>query len=322
MAKRDFFRQREKKHYTRKRFANPHTRLPERKPLLAGIIITLGVIFCVLLVVYVLKSPRFSITEVAFEGFDSEDPTPAEIATRAYIEEPVLGIFLRGNRFLFSESEAKRITEEAVRSSVSNIRREDSRMIITVKEEDPAFLWTTEEGVFVGRSNGTVERALTEEERSNVFGPSSFLINPAPEQINEVTGETESVTEIDPAILRSEKAISKLKEALMIRDLSNAPVAINDQIISAEAYNDLMIFHKLLKGAELDFGTIEIDPSLGDWASTSVHSEKGSHKLIFSLNENPQRQFENYLSIIQNKQLNESIRQYVDVRFKDHVYLK
>ena len=280
---------------------------------------------------YVLKSQRFSIIDVSFEGFETEDPTPAEIITRRYIDEPVLGVFLRGNRFLFDIDQATKLTEEAVHASVTGVRREGSRIIITVLEADPAFLWTMESGVYVGRTDGTIERALTEEERSNLFGPSVLtlqteeVIEPVNEagDSNNTEGETiNNAPEIDPVVARKEKALTKLRSALMIRDLSNAPIEIEGRAMRKEAFANLVTFHDLLKGASLEIGTVELDPSLGDWASIMISTPKGSHKLIFSLFEDAKRQFANYLSVTQNEKLSEGIRQYVDVRFKDHVYFK
>lgn len=309
MSKRDFFRQRERKHYVRKRFSNPHVRLPERRPVLIGVVTALALVFCVLLGVYGLKSPRFSYTEVDIQGLETEDPAVPQAAALAYLQEPVWGIFLSQNRFLFSEDELRARVESAVHASVQQVTYDGGRLQITLQEVYPAFLWQTGEQVVVVNEEGVVVREVTPLELQRLSGP------------QQAPGGVENEQE-DPVVTaayeREQKALEQLQKAVTIRDLSNTPVVVGEAVLGPEEAKHVIEVQSIFEALGSPVHEVTIDPRLGDWAEVTT----GGYRVIFSLREDPKKQLGHYVAVLGEDRLAKQVVSYIDVRFGDHVYLK
>ncbi|MBI4438047.1 hypothetical protein HY631_03810 [Candidatus Uhrbacteria bacterium] len=165
MARRDYFKQTQMKHYQRGR-ENPYFRRERHLPL-KGLALTFGSLALLsTLLSLMLSHSTLAIREVRVDGLEFIDRSAFEAEVNAYLDSRALVFFHRSNQFLFSQEALEAALQTSFTFASLSVDRSGSRLEIVVVERTSNLIWLADTEYIVDL-DGIVVRPFKREEAAD-----------------------------------------------------------------------------------------------------------------------------------------------------------
>lgn len=282
MARRDYFKQAQKRRYQSRSYRNPH--LDGRKPIpwkhLWGILGAL-IVLCGT-TAFFLGHEWFTIRNVEVRGVEYIPAHELESIVSDYTSESALLFFLRSNRFLFSsDSLAQALKNQFALTEVS-IGLQEGIIFIELKERTSNLFWKTQDRLFVVDLEGIVVREITDPEDSILQQPN-------------------------------------LKELPIFVDANDVMVSIGSPVLTPDEIENAFKFFTSLEDEGIAYTYIELDRLAGKWVQLMTQT---GYRILFDLTGNIDEQVHNLTVVLQDQVEDQTTLEYIDLRFGDRVYFK
>lgn len=292
MAKRNHFRNTQKRQYRSQAFRNPYFQSKQLTLRHLIILSLVGVVGTLVLVVFLLRNDRFFLKDVTISGASIFSRERFEQTIRDYFQKQSLFVFNNRHQFFYRAQDLTLALSEQVAFESINLKREKQTLTITVVEKQSQMIWASGEQRYVVDLEGKIIRELTEEERS-------FLT------------DTSKETDI--------KEMAQLRTLPLFIDRNHIPVTVGSSVLTSQEITNIFDFHKQLQEHHIGMKNTQVDRVAGKWIA--VETTDG-YQILFDATGDIPAQISRLELILKEKVSDVSRLTYIDLRFGDHVYFQ
>jgi hypothetical protein len=294
--RRNFLRQAQVAPYRARRFKNPYFQRTSKRSKLpfavAGVIIGL----LIALTSFFFTAPLFTITSVRVEGVETVNPKEIRQLVEDYLNSSVWLVLKHNNRFLFKEKKLRQKLEKDYFFSSLKISREGHSLAIVLKERVSSFLWLSDGEAYLLDNTGTVIRATSNEEASEIMNPPPLF-----------------------GVTRDGGLMPETNKILVFKDLEENPITIGASILPEDELKNVRTFFEAMQTADVVIERFELNQSVGKWLKAITQS---GYSILIDPTGNVLKQADSLLLLLREQIKDPAALEYIDVRFGDRVYYK
>ncbi len=164
MAKRNHFRNAQKKLYRSQKFRNPYFQVKELNYRQIAMLSIAGLVVLTILTTRFLFNDHFTIRNVDVQGTKYFSTKVFEDVLRRYFDKPFLLVFDHRNRFVYQEQDLQKQLRSTFAFESLTLRLEDQTLHIGVVEKDSIVIWQTATKQYVVDLEGTIVRDVATED--------------------------------------------------------------------------------------------------------------------------------------------------------------
>lgn len=217
-----------------RRFENPYfrrTKRGDRKGWLVGLCVLLAVMGILGAAGYVFASSRFDIGDVSVEGCRTIPTDAVSAIVRSHMDERVLLVLHRRNRFLFDPAVVRTDIQAAFDLASLEISRDGGHVTVRLEEKVSRLVWKSADARFLVDRQGTVIRPIADGE-----DPSAGADRPLP----------------------------------MLLDVNRGAATVGTAVLTPDEVDGIFAFHEQLTRSGILFGTTRVDRLAGKWVSVDT----------------------------------------------------
>lgn len=282
MARRDYFKQAQRRRYQTRSYRNPH--LDGQRTIHWRLIGSLGggVVVVIVLFFLLFGNPFFRFTHVEVTGTESLDKIVLEGVVTSYTQKRALLFFKRSNRFLFSSSDLSNVLKTQFALATISVSTKEGSILINLQERTPNLFWKTQNRLYIVDLEGIVVREINDP-------------------------EDQVITHMN------------LADLPIFVDVNDVPVEVGASVLTQKEVEQAFLFLSEMDEANLAYTYIDIDRLAGKWVK--LVTQEG-FSILLDLTGDMDQQFKNLQIVLSKQVQDRSHLEYIDLRFGEKVYIK
>ncbi len=294
--KQRFIRRYHFRRYQTRRFQNPYFREREKREsswrsrlqLLVGLLLFIGLVYSV------AYAPFWMIRDVRIEGLQYMSSTPLKEQTEAHLRSHRWLIFQQRHPWFLNSMQLKKdLTAQFAFASIETDIKSHV-LVLTVKERVSQVIWFVKKQPFFVDLEGTVIRALSQDEASALTISGPAVEGPFPLQ-------------------------DRLRGLPRIVDDEDEAAVPGKTVLVAGGIGKIIEMNQLLISNNLTPDHFSVERGTSAWARAEL---RNGFAVLFDVTSPIADQVKNLLAVLSQDVKNRSSLDYIDVRFGNHVYVQ